>query len=227
MNRSSKPRAPGRPQQNAHPEAREALLDAAVALFAEKGVAATTTAEIAARAGVTPALVHYYFRPRERLLDAVVDERLSRFVAHAVRGLPGAAATPPELIVALVDGVFDAARRMPWMPPIWIREIVSGGGLLRERMLRHLPVQMIATLTQSLTAAKRRGALAHDVEPRMAFLSIAGATMFPLAARALWAQFPGGRAMTTTKLKRHAIAVLTGGLTGALPALPVPSRAHR
>jgi hypothetical protein len=43
---------------------RESLLDAAVALFAEQGVAATSSAKIAARAGVTPAMVHYHFRCR-------------------------------------------------------------------------------------------------------------------------------------------------------------------
>src|SRR5665213_2189409 len=143
-----RPRTRGRPVRLAHLKARESLLDAAVALFAEKGVAATTAVEIAARAGVTPALVHYYFRPRERLLDAVVDERLSRFVAHAVRALPAlpAPASASALIDALVDGVFAAARRMPWMPPIWSREIVSGGGLLRGLTIRHLPVHVITAL---------------------------------------------------------------------------------
>jgi AcrR family transcriptional regulator len=208
-------RTRGRPVQDAHPQAREALLDAAVALFAEQGVAATTTAEIAARAGVTPALVHYYFRPRERLLDAVVDERLSRFVMQATRALPGPSAPVVELVNALVDGVFDAAQRMPWMPPLWIREVVSGGGLLRERMIRHLPVSVIAPLVERLAAGKRRGEIAADLEPGFLFLSIAGATMFPLATRALWSKFPGGATLSAAKLRRHAHAMLAGALTAA------------
>jgi len=211
-----RPRTRGRPVRLAHLKARESLLDAAVALFAEKGVAATTAVEIAARAGVTPALVHYYFRPRERLLDAVVDERLSRFVAHAVRALPAlpAPASASALIDALVDGVFDAARRMPWMPPIWIREIVSGGGLLRGRMIRHLPVHVITALQAALADGKRRGKVAHDIDPAFAFLSIAGATLFPLATRSLWSHFPGGGALSAARLRRHAHAMLSGGLTG-------------
>jgi TetR/AcrR family transcriptional regulator len=208
-------RTRGRPVQHAHPEAREALLDAAVALFAEKGVAATTTAEIAARAGVTPALVHYYFRPRERLLDAVVDERLSRFVMHALKKLPDPGAPVAELIDALVDGVFDAARRMPWMPPIWIRDVVSGGGMLRDRMIRHLPVPVIGALIERLASAKGRGEIAAGVEPGFAFLSLAGATLFPLATRSLWTRFPGGAKLSTAQLRRHAHAVLASGLTGA------------
>jgi AcrR family transcriptional regulator len=38
---------------------RELLLDAATTLFAEKGIAATTMAEIAASVGVNPAMIHY------------------------------------------------------------------------------------------------------------------------------------------------------------------------
>ncbi|MEP7062336.1 MAG: TetR/AcrR family transcriptional regulator [Betaproteobacteria bacterium] len=217
-------RTRGRPVQHAHPEAREALLDAAVALFAEKGVAATTTAEIAARAGVTPALVHYYFRPREQLLEAVVDERLSRFVAYALRKLPGPSASLEELVDALVDGVFDAAQRMPWMPPIWIRDVVSGGGLLRDRMLRHLPVQMIGALIEHLARGRRRGEITADIEPGFAFLSLAGATLFPLATRPLWKKFPGGAKLSTAQLRRHAHAVLRHGLTGTINA---PKRTPR
>ena len=213
-------RSLGRPPQNTRPEARGALLDAAIDLFARQGVAASSTAEIAARAGVTPALVHYYFRSRERLLDAVVEERLSRFVAHVLHSLPGPAAPLYELVAALVDGVFDAAELMPWMPPIWIREIASGGGLLQERMVRHLPVKVIAELGGRLAAGKRRGSIVAGIEPGFAFLSIAGTTMFPLATQPLWSKLTGNRALTPARLRRHAQALLAYGLTDA----PRPAR---
>jgi AcrR family transcriptional regulator len=207
-------RTRGRPSLDAHPDARDALLDAAVALYAERGVAATTTADVAARAGVTPALVHYYFRPRERLLDAVVDERLSRFVAHVAARLPGDDAPTDLWIGALADAVFDAARRMPWMPPIWIREVIAGDGALRSRMLRHLPRALFAALVARIADGRRAGTIAHDIEPRFAFLTIAGATMFPLATEPLWAALSEGPPPSAARLRRHARAVLAGGLTG-------------
>ena len=60
------------------------LLDAAVRLFAGQGVAGTTVAEIAQRAGVTSAMVHYYFKTKDQLLDAVVEEKLiGQFMARS------------------------------------------------------------------------------------------------------------------------------------------------
>src|SRR5690349_5665465 len=57
---SARTRAPGRPAA-AGPELRARLLDAALACFVRSGIAATPLRAIATEAGVTPALVHYYF----------------------------------------------------------------------------------------------------------------------------------------------------------------------
>ena len=73
---------PGRPAASLERNARDLLLTAATELFAEQGVAATTFAMIAKRAGLTPAMLHYYFQDREELLDVVVEERIARVIAH-------------------------------------------------------------------------------------------------------------------------------------------------
>ncbi len=205
-------RSRGRPLLADDSGAREALLDAAVTLIAEQGVAATASAGIAARAGVTPAMVHYYFRNRERLLDAVVDERLARFPAY-VFGAPllvdeGGAA----LIASIVRRVFDAAEQMPWMPPIWIREVVSEGGALRERMFRHFPVATVIALSDLLAREQRQRKIPAGIEPRLAFLSIAGIAMLPLAMRPLWSRIPGMANLSNARLRRHALTLLASGL---------------
>jgi AcrR family transcriptional regulator len=213
--RARRPRGrPARSGARGGRDAREALLDAAVALIAERGVAATTAAEIAALAGVTPALVHYYFRGRPRLLDAVVDERLSRFAVHVFAPAPTRPASLAEAMATLVGRIFDAARRMPWMPPIWIREIAPEGGLLRKRALALLPTGAIGGVGDLLAAAQRRGEIGPDIEPRIVFVSIMGLTMFPLATRGVWRRLPGAERITVGDLQRHATALLATGLAG-------------
>ena len=214
-------RARGRPSVAAEIGTREALLDAAVALFAEQGVAATTSAEIAARAGVTPAMVHYHFRNRERLLDAIVDERLARFPARVFGALAPADASAAALIETIVRRVYDAAEHMPWMPPIWIREIVSEGGTLRDRMFRHFPSDAVNALGEMLAREQRKRRIPAGIEPRLAFLTIAGVAMLPLATRRLWSRIPGMADLSNAQLLRHALTVLAAGLA------PQPPRAGR
>lgn len=204
-------RASGRPRFDVDRVPREALLDAAVRLFAERGVAATRSTVIAQQAGVTPAMVHYYFRNREQLLDAVVDERLARFAAHVFASpLPGGNAG--ARVAAIVKRVFEAARLMPWMPPIWIREIVTEPGSLRERMLRHFPVTAVVALSEDIAREQRQGRVPAGIEPRLAFLSIAGAVLLPLSVRPLWSRLPGLATLTDAQLERHALTVLASGL---------------
>ena len=58
---SSRPRrGPGRPRGGS-PETRDLILEAARGVLAERGFPGATVREIANRAGVNPAMVHYYF----------------------------------------------------------------------------------------------------------------------------------------------------------------------
>ena len=65
--------ASDRSEREERVRARDALLRAAEELFAEKGVEAVSTREIAARAGVNSGLVHRHFGNKEALLREVLE----------------------------------------------------------------------------------------------------------------------------------------------------------
>lgn len=58
------------------------LLDAALALFVEKGFAATRSEEVAARAGVSKGTLYLYFPSKAELFKAVVRGNLSALIAQ-------------------------------------------------------------------------------------------------------------------------------------------------
>src|ERR1700690_1242454 len=106
--RTRPPDRPGRPLANRDRDARELLLTAATELFAEHGVAATSFSTIAKRAGLTSAMVHYYFADREQLLDSVVEERLCPFIDYVwgpVKPGGDAAATIAGVVERLLRGI--------------------------------------------------------------------------------------------------------------------------
>ena len=61
---------------------RAALLDAAEQLMREEGYAAVTSRRIAAKAGLKPQLVHYYFRTMDELFVALFKDRVARNLEH-------------------------------------------------------------------------------------------------------------------------------------------------
>ena len=87
----------GAPWAEVTPEAARRLLVAAVDAFAERGYHATTTRDIASRAGMSPAALYIHYRTKEELLH-----RISR-IGHD-RAL--------ALLEAAADGDGTAAERL-------------------------------------------------------------------------------------------------------------------
>ena len=140
---------PGRPPASQERNARDLLLTAAAELFSQQGVAATTFAMIAKRAGLTPAMLHYYFKDREELLDVVVEERIARVIAHVWEPVEeGQDAF--DLIEGVVERLFDGIEQMPWIPSTWMREILNEGGLLRNRVLCRLPFEKVRMVAEAV-----------------------------------------------------------------------------
>ena len=204
-------RGPGRPTSTSRLYARGKLLEAATELFAKQGVAATTFAMIAERAELTPAMLHYYFRDREQMLDAVVEERLAPLIA-GVWGPVAAGEAPAELMRGVVERMLAGIEKMPWVPSTWMREVLNEGGLLRGRVLRHLPLQKIGTLSQSVAKAQAASTANREIDPGLIVFSLIGLVMMHMATINLWAEVFGRKAPDREALSRHIIGLLIHGL---------------
>lgn len=62
-----------------HINKKQTIIDAAMELFAEKGFEGTSIRELAAAAGVNIAMVNYYFGSKEKLFEAMVEQKASYF----------------------------------------------------------------------------------------------------------------------------------------------------
>ncbi len=209
--------SPARSSTKRDDTTREQLLDAATALFAEHGISATTIAQIAAHVGVTSAMVHYYFKTRDQLLDAIVEERIMRVDAFVWDSFTGSEVDPIFLIKGLVAKLFKACEVMPWLPPLWIREIVNEGGLLREKLLQRISVDRQKKFVECIADGQKRGEVNEDIDPRLLFMSIIGLTLLPLAAVKIWNRIPLLEGVGKDDLAQHVTALLMHGLINPSP----------
>src|SRR6266581_8235383 len=99
---SSKPRLGSRGQPE---ESRAAILKAAVREFAEHGIAGARTDAIAQAAHVNKALLYYYFKDKETLYGAVLDDAFSGLKSTVFRVLDGEL-PPREKMLAYVGAYF-------------------------------------------------------------------------------------------------------------------------
>jgi TetR/AcrR family transcriptional regulator len=117
----SRPGSRRRPQ-----ETRAAILQAAVREFSREGVAGARTDAIARAARVNKALLYYYFKDKEALYGAVLDQvfgGLTIAVQEALsRDLP-----PKEKILAYAGAHFDYIASHPLYPRIVQGEMMNAG----------------------------------------------------------------------------------------------------
>ncbi len=91
-------------------------------LFFQKGVLNATTQEIADEAGVNRALIHYYFRSREQLLDTLMEEIVTEKKAR-VRPILTSEMPFREKIAAYIENILDHGMKYPYIENFIISEI--------------------------------------------------------------------------------------------------------
>ncbi|GAB2888484.1 TetR/AcrR family transcriptional regulator [Paraburkholderia jirisanensis] len=207
------PRRPGRPAGTSRgPEQRERLLDVALAQFARQGIVDTTLGAIAREAGYTPAMVHYYFKTRDQLLDVLIDERFQPLRMALREPFRDHVDDPVAAVTQFARRLVELSGEYPWFPSLWVREVISDGGLLKQRMHERFgDTRQKATLTL-IAKWQKQGKLNAQLEPSLLFLSILGLTVLPLATSATWRSDPARRKLTADDIARHALAVLQHGV---------------
>lgn len=215
---NNRPRAPGRPPSEDNGARRETLLDAAVALFAERGQAATTQRAIARRAGVTPALSNYYFGRQEALLAAIVEERIAPVLQDLGKRI-GPLDAPPAVLAGNFIRAMDATiAAHPWFPALWLRELASHDGSLRQRMMERIKPLPRALGNAFAAKSETDDQLPPGVDPRLLVVSLIALTLFPAAAEPVWRSiFPAAEDLGREQLLLHTITMVQGAL-GASPA---------
>lgn len=87
----------------ARERSREVILQAAIELFAERGVSGASIAEITQRAGVAQGLVNYHFGGKEQLISAVIDRWFVMLF-----GIPQAEGPADVRLAGIIDGALTS-----------------------------------------------------------------------------------------------------------------------
>lgn len=204
-------RAPGRPSGDA-PDQRERLLDAALACYVRRGIAATSFRDIAAEAEVTAAMLHYYFGDKPQLRQAVIDERILPVLAAMQGRLQEAGDDVAALVAGFVGGIGQIVASHPWLPSLWVREVLTDGGALRDVMFETIGPRLPVMMAQRFAEAQRRGALNPDLDPRLLMVSLVGLTLFPAAGAPIWRRLFDADDLDYEALRRHTLVLLDRGL---------------
>ena len=133
-------------------ERRGQLLEAAVALFAEKGIGEAKHADIAKRTGVSVATTFVYFPTREALIEAVLDAVAAKNMA-VFDEVDAAGLTVAQLLTRLAHHATARAEQEPAYTQVWLNWSTNFAPAIRQRFLRQQDM-ILDKLTHILNSAQ-------------------------------------------------------------------------
>ncbi len=170
----------GRPPVQARDEVRARLGAAARELFALHGFEAVSLRQVSRSAGVTPAMVHYYFGGKQGLWLAVLEDYLEEALGSMLAARE-AIEGPGGLEIYLARHA-ELLGRQPWVASLLFREVVLGGGPSVE-FVKRFPAQLRDLLRSAIAGARQRGEISAEFDTELLVLSLLSAAVFPFLVR--------------------------------------------
>jgi AcrR family transcriptional regulator len=158
------------------------ILEAAEYVFLEQGLEASKTIQIAEKAGVTHAMLHYYFRTKENLFDVVLGKKI-REMTEALKPILENAELP--FLERVEKGMrlhFDFLRENPKLPRFIINEVLYKDKYkdLRNTLVKNHLVPLFEPLQWIIDRECEKGNINYISAPNL-LLNIGSLNVFVFA----------------------------------------------
>jgi TetR/AcrR family transcriptional regulator len=194
----------GRPE-----ESRAAILQAAIREFSREGVAGARIDAIARAARVNKALLYYYFKDKDALYGAVLDEVFGGLTATVMNVL-SRDLLPKEKILAYAGTHFDYVASHPSYPRIVQSEMMRagrGGGGQLERIAKQYFRPLFSKISEVLRAGQATGDF-RQVDPLQFIPSMIAVIVFYFTSAPVMRVMTGNDPLAPERIAQRRAAVL-------------------
>ena len=190
-------------------ESRAAILQAAASEFAAHGVAGARTDAIAREARVNKALLYYYFKDKETLYGAVLDDAFSGLKKAFFQVLDSELA-PREKIMAYAGAYFDFIASNQLYPRLMQREMMrarEGQSAHIEKVIRNYIQPIFVRVSEVLREGISKGEF-RPVDPVHFVPSMVAMIVFYFSAAPMMQKLAGFNPLTPERIAERRAAVL-------------------
>lgn len=163
------------------------IIDAARHLFYEKGYSGTKMRNIANKADVNLALLHYYFRTKDKIFEIVFNEAFSMLFSKLDKAL-SKGTDIFDKIRLMVKCYVDVAAKNPQLPLFIINEISINPKLVMSVVGKHKTANGSTTnleiFFKEIEEASDQQKI-KPVKPIVLFIDILSLSLFPFVAKDL------------------------------------------
>ncbi|NLU39979.1 MAG: TetR/AcrR family transcriptional regulator [Bacteroidales bacterium] len=162
------------------------IIEVAEKLFMEKGFALTSTTEIARKVGCNQALVHYYFRTKEKLFESIF-ERKAQLMLSAILKMDDPTQPFEERLRKLVENHFDIMVENPQLPFLFLNELLTNPKRLEllTQKFQMLPLTLMERFANDLQNEIDKGRI-RNVTPISILLTVLSLNLTPFIIRPIF-----------------------------------------
>lgn len=153
------------------------ILEAAEAEFLEQGFDGARTVSIAERAGVTHAMLHYYYRSKEQLFQKILDGKVDTLVSSAVTAFMAQDKPFLQRVEEGISAHFDFLMANPQIPLFIVREI-GKRDLGIKRKIHEIGLQFFLKINEEVQDLVNKGEI-RPIDPLMLLIDIISQNVFP------------------------------------------------
>lgn len=159
------------------------ILQAAEREFFEKGYAGARTASIAEAAGVTHAMLHYYFRTKDKLFERIVSEKISILGNIIISAIGDEDLTLEDRIRQGIERHFDFIAANRDLPKFIVNEVLTRPDVVEMMKcnIQNIVNNLLNSLQHEIDAYAAKG-LCRQVNARMLLIDIVSLNVFPFMA---------------------------------------------
>jgi AcrR family transcriptional regulator len=160
------------------------ILDAAKEIFQQKGMTGARMQEIADKAGINKALLHYYYRTKEKLFERVFEVAFSLFLPK-VKGMMVSDKPIIEKIEFFIENYLDLLHKHPYIPGFVISELNRNPDILVKLFEKNVQLKedhVVEKLDEQIKKEVDQGLL-RPISAYNLMANVVSLCIFPIVAR--------------------------------------------
>ena len=158
------------------------IVEAARQVFMQKGFAATRMCDIATAANINQALLHYYFRTKDKLFQIIFDQESRKFLSDMTALLRADLPFFDKLRLMLQKDL-EKLRTAPYLPMFVLNEMHSNPNRMSCRPPNEDTHRTVFKDFSELVDREQKAGRIRPVCPRQLLMSIQAIMMFPYLAQ--------------------------------------------
>lgn len=160
------------------------ILDAAKEIFQKKGMTGARMQEIADNAGINKALLHYYYRTKEKLFEKVFEMAFSLFIPK-VKEMMSSDKPVFEKIEFFIENYLNLLQKHPYIPGFIISELNRNPQILVNIIEKNVQIKQEGII-EKLELQIKREVKEGNMKPISAqnlMINVVSLCIFPIVAK--------------------------------------------